>query len=51
MLIKNRVNILSMKIIPKKSEYIKVQSAFGGFALYKSEVFLKNDYKNNVFSR
>ena len=35
-----------MKILPKKSEYIKVQSAFGGFALYKSEVFLKNDYKN-----
>ena len=35
-----------MKVLPKKSEYIKVQSAFGGFALYKSKVFLKNDYDN-----
>jgi len=35
-----------MKVLPKKSEYIKVQSAFGGFALYKPEVFLKNDYEH-----
>lgn len=37
-----------MKVLPKKSGFIKVQSAFGGFALYKSAVFFKNDYENKT---
>ena len=30
--------------IPRKNEWIKVDSGFGGAAIYKSEVFLKYDY-------
>jgi len=36
-----------MKVLPKKSGFTRVQSAFGGFALYKSEVFFKNYYDIN----
>ena len=36
-----------MKVLPKNNGFIKVQSAFGGFAIYKLEVFLINDYKIN----
>ena len=36
-----------MKVLPKKSRFTRVQSAFGGFALYKSEVFFKNYYDIN----
>ena len=36
-----------MKIIPKKSGFVKVQSAFGGFAIYKPEIFFISDYQNN----
>jgi hypothetical protein len=33
-----------MRILPKDSNWIKVDSAFGGFAIYKTHWFLKNDY-------
>jgi glycosyltransferase involved in cell wall biosynthesis len=36
-----------MKVLPKKSGFIKVQSAFGGFAIYKSDIFLVNNYDTN----
>jgi hypothetical protein len=36
-----------MKVLPKKHGFIKVQSAFGGFAMYKLGIFLINDYKIN----
>jgi hypothetical protein len=36
-----------MKVLPKKSGFIKVQSAFGGFAIYKSDIFLVNNYDIN----
>ena len=35
-----------MRIIARKSPPIKVESAFGGFAIYKSHVFLNSDYKS-----
>ena len=30
--------------IPVNSEWIQVRSAFGGLAIYRTELFLKNDY-------
>jgi len=36
-----------MRVLPKKCGFIKVQSAFGGFAIYKLGIFLTNDYKIN----
>ena len=33
-----------MKVLPRDSNWIKVDSAFGGFAIYKTHWFLKNDY-------
>jgi hypothetical protein len=33
-----------MKVLPKKSGFIRVQSAFGGFVIYKPEIFLLNNY-------
>jgi hypothetical protein len=33
-----------MKVLPKDSNWIKVDSAFGGFAIYKTNWFLKYDY-------
>jgi hypothetical protein len=33
-----------MKVLPRYSNWIKVDSAFGGFAIYKTYWFLKNDY-------
>lgn len=33
--------------IRKKSPWIEVNSGFGGFAIYKSELFLKHDYSSN----
>ena len=30
--------------IPKNSDWIQVDSAFGGLAIYRTELFLKNDY-------
>jgi hypothetical protein len=36
-----------MKVLPKKHGFIKVQSAFGGFAIYKLDIFLINEYKIN----
>jgi hypothetical protein len=36
-----------MKVLSKESGFIKVKSAFGGFAIYKPEIFLISDYKNN----
>jgi hypothetical protein len=33
-----------MRIIPVESNLIKVKSAFGGFAIYKTHIFLKNNY-------
>ena len=35
-----------MRIIAKKSPPIKVESAFGGLAIYKSHVFLNSDYES-----
>jgi len=35
-----------MKILPKKSEFVKVQSAFGGFAIYKKNLLLNTRYYN-----
>jgi len=35
-----------MRTIARNSPLIKVESAFGGFAIYKSKVFLKSDYKS-----
>jgi hypothetical protein len=37
-----------MKVLPKKYGFIKVQSAFGGFAIYKSDVFLISNYNDAV---
>ena len=37
-----------MRVLPKKSGLIKTQSAFGGFAIYKSEIFLINNYNINI---
>jgi len=34
----------NMKKIPKDKGWIKVNSAFGGFALYKSNLFIRNNY-------
>ena len=36
-----------MKVLRKESGFIKVNSAFGGFAIYKSEVFVKSGYDIN----
>ena len=33
-----------MRIIPTHSNWIKVLSAFGGFAIYKTQLFLDNNY-------
>lgn len=33
-----------MKKIPRRSPWIEVNSAFGGLGVYKSEIFLQNDY-------
>jgi hypothetical protein len=33
-----------MIMIPRKNEWIKVDSGFGGAAIYKSQVFLNHDY-------
>lgn len=33
-----------MRIIPKNSDWVEVDSAFGGFGIYKVEVFLKFNY-------
>jgi glycosyltransferase involved in cell wall biosynthesis len=38
-----------MKIIARKSPPIKVESAFGGFAIYKSNVFLNSDYESSNY--
>lgn len=35
-----------MRILSKKYGFIKVQSAFGGFAIYKTDIFLSNNYDN-----
>ena len=37
-----------MKVIPKESTWIRVDSAFGGFAIYKSYWFRKYDYSTNA---
>jgi hypothetical protein len=42
--IRRRIIYTRMRKISKKSEWINVQSAFGGLAIYKSEVFNKFDY-------
>jgi hypothetical protein len=43
--IRRQKNIYSkMRIIPFWNQVIKVDSAFGGFAIYKTEIFLKFDY-------
>lgn len=41
-----RKNVIydNMRIIPSDKEWIKVFSAFGGFALYKSYLFLQHNY-------
>ena len=39
-----------MKVLSKKSELINVKSAFGGFAIYKPDIFFKSDYKNDNIS-
>jgi hypothetical protein len=36
-----------MKVVSKKSDLIEVKSAFGGFAIYKPDIFFKSDYKND----
>lgn len=33
-----------MKKLPKNSSWVQVDSAFGGFAIYKAELFLLSDY-------
>jgi hypothetical protein len=33
-----------MRVIPKKTDWINVDSAFGGLGIYKSKWFLKYDY-------
>lgn len=45
--LRNSLIYKRMKVLPKKKGFIKVKSAFGGFAIYKSNVFLVNDYKFN----
>jgi glycosyltransferase involved in cell wall biosynthesis len=36
-----------MKVLTKESGFIRVKSAFGGFAIYKPEVFVKSGYNIN----
>jgi len=36
-----------MRIIKKNASWIKVDSAFGGFAIYKSRLFIEADYGKN----
>ena len=36
-----------MRIIKKNASWIKVDSAFGGFAIYKSKLFIEADYSKN----
>ena len=38
-----------MKVLPKNLGFIKVHSAFGGFAIYKTQFFLSNDYSRENF--
>lgn len=40
-----------MKVLPRDSNWIKVDSAFGGFAIYKTHWFLKNDYSKYTQER
>jgi glycosyltransferase involved in cell wall biosynthesis len=44
--LRNSVIYERMRVLPKKYGFIKVQSAFGGFAIYKSDIFLSNNYDN-----
>ena len=37
-----------MKVLPKNSSWIQVDSAFGAFAIYKSELFLISDYSQKT---
>lgn len=36
-----------MRRIPRKSEWIEIQSGFGGLGIYKSELFLQSNYNEN----
>jgi len=40
-----------MRVIPKESNWIKVDSAFGGFAIYKSYWFHKYDYSTSAMEQ
>jgi len=42
--LKQRILFAKMRRINSRSEWIKVDSAFGGLAIYKKEVFLNFDY-------
>jgi glycosyltransferase involved in cell wall biosynthesis len=44
--LRNSVIYERMRVLPKKYGFINVQSAFGGFAIYKSDIFLSNNYDN-----
>ena len=40
-----------MRVIKKNSSWIKVNSAFGGFAIYKSRLFIEADYGKNPIEK
>ena len=37
-----------MKVLPREGNWIRVESAFGGFAIYKASWFLKYDYTKEL---
>jgi hypothetical protein len=45
--IRQEVLYSKMRRIPRNSEVIRVDSAFGGLGIYKTEIFLKFDYSLN----
>lgn len=47
--LRNQAIFSKMKVISKTTKPIKVESAFGGFAIYKTAVFLKSDYNSSNY--
>jgi hypothetical protein len=40
-----------MKILRKRNGFVPVKSAFGGFAIYKTKVFLNSSYESNNYNQ
>jgi hypothetical protein len=48
--LKHRLVYSKMKIIKKRSNWISVNSAFGGLAIYKTEIFHRYNYSKEFYS-